>query len=50
MRENVREESIYAGTDNASNTSNTQQNESAELHSSNQEGMIYLDIIQRFAL
>lgn len=52
MRENVRTENIFVATEsNNTNTNNTaQQNESAELTSASSQGMIYLDIIQPFAL
>ena len=51
MRENVRNENTSVGTDNNPNTNHTvQQNDSAELNSSSSAGMIYLDIIQPFAL
>lgn len=50
MRENVRNENICTGTDNNNTNHPAQQNEPAELNSANSQGMIYLDIIQPFAL
>ena len=50
MRENIRNENVSTVTENSNNTNTAQQNEPAELNSANSQGMIYLDIIQPFAL
>jgi len=50
MKEIVRNENTSVTDNNNTNTNTAQQNEPAELNSASSQGMMYLDIIQPFAL